>query len=81
LIRLIHANTCNKIFLAREFVEFWKKKTTTQAEGSGMRLPQSKVISKIQEIADYNQKPGVNMTKGCWIVKQVSSMSFLPLGR
>jgi len=69
LIKLIHANVNNKLFLAKEFVEFWKKKTDPNSDGSGMKLPQSKVISKIQEIADY-QKAGVLMNKGCWIVKQ-----------
>lgn len=73
LIRLIHANTNNKNFLAKEFAEFWKKQTGKDvAEGSGSEIPRSKIVQKIQEIADYQKCPeiGPMFNKRCWIVKQ-----------
>ena len=32
LIRLVHANINNKIFLAKEFIAFWNKKTGQEAK-------------------------------------------------
>ena len=45
LIRLMHANTNNKEFLAREFSEFWYK------EHEFVKIPKRRIKFKIQEIA------------------------------
>merc|ERR1719510_784650 len=58
-IRLIHANPNNKGFLAKEFAAFWAQKN--------QRIPKSKVIQKIQEIADYQRSEA--LARKCWMVK------------
>ena len=34
IIRLIHANSNSKVFLTKEFGEFWRRKTSREEEGS-----------------------------------------------
>ena len=77
LVKLVHRNINNKIFLAKEFIAFWNKKTgfveETEAEGTtpsskGGSLSKKKVIDKIQEIADY-KKPTEGSSR-CWCVKE-----------
>ena len=57
LIKLVHANTNKKPFLAREFVEYWSSKN------SGTKLSQQLTLKKLQEIADYQKQ------ERCWKVK------------
>lgn len=61
LIRLVHANTNNKIFLAKEFVHFWNTKNELQP------LPKSKALQKLQDIADYQKSEA--LSRKCWLVK------------
>ena len=77
LIRLVHGNNNNKMFLAKEFLAFWSKKTEgdtkVDEEGSGtpsgkVGLSRKKVLDKIQEVAEY-KKPGEGGSK-CWLVKE-----------
>jgi len=83
LIKLLHGNNNNKMFLAREFIEFWKKSSgegTSEAKddeevstpggkgGSQFTISKRKMIDKIQEIADYRR-----LNEGgvkCWWVKE-----------
>ena len=78
LVRLVHGNNNNKMFLAREFLAFWSKKTEeeTKVEEEGPATPsgkaglvsKKKVLDKIQEVAEY-KKPGEGGSK-CWLVKE-----------
>ena len=77
LVKLVHRNLNNKIFLAKEFIAFWNKKTgfeeEADAEGATPStkmgsLSKKKVIDKIQEIADY-KKPSEGSSR-CWCVKE-----------
>jgi len=82
LIKLLHGNNNNKMFLAREFIEFWSKTSgeggSSQANDDEAATPggkegaftisKRKMIDKIQEIADYKR-----LNEGgakCWWVKQ-----------
>ena len=47
LIRLVHANTNSKDFLAKEFSQFWHKKTEIS------KIPIKRITVKIEEIAEY----------------------------
>lgn len=60
LIRLVHANTNNKIFLAKEFHEFWSK-------NNQVPLSKGKILAKIQEIAEYKKCEALD--RKCWMVK------------
>jgi len=82
LIKLLHGNNNNKMFLAREFIAFWSK---TSGEGGSSQtnddeaatpggkegaftISKRKMIDKIQEVADYTR-----LNEGgakCWWVKQ-----------
>ena len=78
LIRLVHGNINSKMFLAKEFLAFWSKKTEgeTKVEEDGSGTPsgkvglvsKKKVVDKIQEVAEY-KKPGEGGSK-CWLVKE-----------
>ena len=77
LVKLVHRNLNNKVFLAREFIAFWNKKTGFEEETEGElatpstkggSLSKKKVIDKIQEIAEY-KKPSEGSSR-CWCVKQ-----------
>jgi hypothetical protein len=35
IIRLVHANSNSKVFLTKEFAEFWRRKTAGGEEGGG----------------------------------------------
>ena len=59
LVRLLHANPNNKMFLAREFLEFWRRKTggeeggvleggTPSSQGTG--ISKRAMINKILEV-------------------------------
>jgi len=84
LIKLLHGNNNNKMFLAREFIEFWGKfsceggsssrsvdddeAATPGGKEGALTISKRKMIDKIQEIADYKK-----LTEGgvkCWWVKQ-----------
>ena len=83
LIRLVHANVNNKGFLAKEFLHFWSKKNgiaiaqiksedsaetpATPGASSGPTLPKSKIVTRINEIANYEKSETVS--RKCWIVK------------
>jgi len=76
LIKLVHGNCNNKIFLAREFIAFWNRKTGFEPESEENATPSAKnnslskkkVVDKIQEISEYKKKPdGVGR---CWMVKE-----------
>ena len=74
----MHGNNNNKMFLAREFLAFWSKKTEeeTKVEEEGPATPsgkaglvsKKKVVDKIQEVAEY-KRPGEGGSK-CWLVKE-----------
>ena len=49
LIRLVHANTNNKDFLVREFLEFWTNNDKNQP------IPKTKILAKIKEIAAWQK--------------------------
>lgn len=77
LVKLVHRNPNNKIFLAKEFIAFWNKKTGFVEETEGElatpstkvgSLSKKKVIDKLQEIADY-KKPSEGSSR-CWCVKE-----------
>ncbi len=61
LIKLVHANTNNKVFLAKEFGEFWNKNNGAEI------LSKGKIIAKIQEVADYQRSE--TLARKCWLVK------------
>jgi len=77
LVKLVHRNPNNKIFLAKEFIAFWDKKSGFEEEtetelatpsakvGS---LSKKKVMDKINEIAEY-KKPSEGASR-CWCVKE-----------
>ena len=77
LVRLVHGNNNNKMFLAREFLAFWSRKTGEESnvaeEGSSTpsgksgSISKKKVVDKIQEIAEY-RRPEEGGGK-CWLVK------------
>ena len=78
LIRLVHGNNNNKMFLAKEFLAFWSKKTDgeTKVEEEGPGTPsgkvglmsKKKVVDKIQEVAEYKKPPEGGCK--CWLVKE-----------
>ena len=61
LICLVHANTNNKDFLAKEFSEFWQKKHEI------VKIPIKKITVKIQEIAEYQNFEA--LSRKAWMVK------------
>ena len=61
LIRLVHANINNKNFLVKEFLSFWSKNE------QNLPIPKSKILQKIQEIADYQKSE--TLARKCWMVK------------
>ena len=61
LISLVHANTNNKNFLAKEFGEFWHKKHEL------VKIPIKKITVKIQEIAEYQKSEA--LSRKAWMVK------------
>ena len=79
LVRLVHGNINNKVFLAREFIAFWGKKHSGAGDDDVVEegatpstkscfISKRKMIDKITEIADYKKNPeGVGR---CWIVKE-----------
>ena len=77
LVKLVHRNPNNKIFLAKEFIAFWDKKNgfeeETEAElatptAKVSSLSKKKVVDKINEIAEY-KKPSEGAIR-CWCVKE-----------
>merc|ERR1712051_1056450 len=62
LISLVHANTNNKDFLAKEFSKFWHKKHES------VKIPIKRITVKIQEIAEY-QNCGA-LSRKAWMVKE-----------
>lgn len=83
LVRLVHANTNGKFFLAKEFSEFWTRKgnhkstekalasTSTPSVSSG-EISKRKILESITEIADYKKfpHPGPMHNRMCWVVKE-----------
>lgn len=83
LVRLVHINSNNKVFLGKEFIEFWNRKTASEGvgleEGAGTpatpttgqqqaaTISKRKVVDKIQEIADYKKLDG--RSGRLWVVK------------
>jgi len=80
LVRLVHVNSNNKVFLAREFIQFWSTKqggdpVNVGEEGqtpgggtpSGPLISKRKVVDKIQEVANYKGLEG--RTGRFWVVK------------
>jgi len=81
LVRLVHINSNNKVFLSTEFTHFWRKKTegdvadTAQEDApitpvtpTSNQISKRKLVDKIQEIAEYKKldgKPG-----RWWVVKE-----------
>ena len=63
LIRLVHANINNKNFLVKEFLSFWSSKK----EENNLPIPKSKILQKIQEIAEYQKSE--TLARKCWMVK------------
>ena len=61
LIRLVHANTNSKDFLAKEFSQFWHKKTEIS------KIPIKRITVKIQEIAEYQNFEA--LSRKAWMVK------------
>ena len=82
LIRLVHVNQNSKVFIAKEFCEFWnKKKGSTEAatpsedttpNRPANELSRSKVLGKIAEMADYKkfEEEGPMQNRTCWVVKK-----------
>ena len=66
------------MFLAKEFLAFWSKKTDEETKveeeasgtpsGKGGLMSKKRVVDKIQEVAEY-KKPGEGGSK-CWLVKE-----------
>ena len=63
LVRLLHANPNNKMFLAREFLEFWRKKTggeevveggTPSSQGPG--ISKRTMVAKILEVGQLHNR-------------------------
>jgi len=83
LVRLVHINNNNKVFLAKEFIEFWNRKAAAEGKGfeegsanagtpttgqtQASTISKRKVVDKIKEIADYKLKDG--KTGRFWLVK------------
>ena len=61
LISLVHANTNNKDFLAKEFSKFWHKKHEI------VKIPIKRIIVKIKEIAEYQIFEA--LSRKAWMVK------------
>jgi hypothetical protein len=61
LISLVHANTNNKDFLAKEFSKFWQKKNES------VKIPIKRITIKIQEIAKYQNSEV--LSRKAWMVK------------
>ena len=61
LICLVHANTNNKDFLAKEFSQFWHKKHEI------VKIPIKRITVKIQEIAEYQNSEA--LSRKAWMVK------------
>merc|ERR1712142_1457064 len=85
LIQLLHGNTNNKIFLAREFIAFWKSKSGDEVsvdskvegtpgtkDGSQFSISKRKMIDKIQEVAEY-KKLTDNGLKAWWVKQDILS--------
>ena len=78
LIKLLNRNMNKKIFLVREFVEFWKKSLEEDdrgitgipgaTEGGQSTIGKRKVMDKIDEISDHKKVTGGGIK--CWMVKQ-----------
>lgn len=62
LISLVHANTNNKNFLAKEFGEFYHKKHEL------VKIPIKRITVKIQEIAEYQKSEA--LSRKAWMVKE-----------
>ena len=65
LVRLVHKNVNNKMFLAREFIEFWQRKTGGEAEGEGggatpsaaaTLVSKRAAVTKILEVASWSRQ-------------------------
>ena len=80
LVRLVHKNVNNKMFLAREFIEFWQRKTGGEAEGEGggatpsaaaTLVSKRAAVTKILEVASWSRQDRI------WTVR-LSSLITLP---
>ena len=49
LIRLVNGNINNKVFLAKEFIAFWNKKTGFEEEAEDGATPSSKAVGSISK--------------------------------
>jgi len=77
LVRLMHGNVNNKMFLAREFIAFWSKKVgdnkgskedeTGTPGGQSVAISKRKMVEKITEIAEY--KRIIEGGPRCWVVR------------
>lgn len=67
LIRLVHGNINGRIFLIKEFMEFWEKNKTGDRQISKLSLSQ-----KIKEIASWIACPeeGPMHLRSCWYVRE-----------
>lgn len=85
-VRLVHGNTNNKGFLAKEFSAFWSKKKIdsnpqddkSKSDGSGTPvvpnsgIPKSKILERLQDVAKYErfEEAGPLQGRMCWVVKK-----------
>ncbi|KAJ8674405.1 hypothetical protein QAD02_005667 [Eretmocerus hayati] len=78
LIRLLHGNTHSRLFLVKEFLEFWGKKTEGEKPISKAKLSQ-----KIKEVAAYISCPeaGPMKDKLCWDEMEISDSLFDQLSK
>ena len=66
LIKLVHANPNSKVFLAKEFMEYYKK--SKSPETSVCQITKKSIVEKIMEISDYKKTEELK-DKKYWVVK------------
>ncbi|KAL7297334.1 hypothetical protein TKK_0009727 [Trichogramma kaykai] len=76
LIRLLHGNRHSRVFLVKEFIEFWTKKKEMEEK----LIPKARLHAKISEIATWGncQEAGPLKDKLCWFVSEEIRNKYFP---
>jgi len=76
VVKLVHGNPNNKLFLAKEFIEFWSRKQKEQVSpeevgtpcaSPGNAMSKRQMVKKIEEIAEFRSDPAGGRK---WFVKE-----------
>uniref|UniRef100_A0A0K2UQJ2 Chromatin assembly factor 1 subunit Alike [Nasonia vitripennis] n=1 Tax=Lepeophtheirus salmonis TaxID=72036 RepID=A0A0K2UQJ2_LEPSM len=80
LVRLVHANSHNKPFMAKEFAAYLENSHSSTERGNSTPVKQSfskrRIIDKIGEIAEYRKVPELN--RKAWMVKEEFLSKYMP---